>query len=168
MGWGCEVHGVQHTQLEFRAPFSPEFSADLNQGCYLKHRCERQILSSSFYLDQLREQRKTRRESVAAAFWVLTAGVSRASWWKVQGGQAGGWRLLRLHCLWPMSFLQQWPRVQHQPCARGDGRREAVGEGLQLQPLRSCSSSSKFKIWTVVLVLNICGISANHYKVNSS
>lgn len=36
--------------------------------------------------------------------------------------------------------------------------------GLQSQLLGRCHSSSKYKIRTVVLVLNICGILPNHYK----
>lgn len=60
---------------------------------------------------------------------------------------------------WSVFFLLLWLRGPGG--GRGSG---ALDAGLQLQPLGRCRSSSKYKIWTVVLVLNICGILPNHYK----
>lgn len=61
--------------------------------------------------------------------------------------------------LWPLLFLLLW--LPGPGAGRGRG---ALDAGLQLQLPGRCYSSSKYKIRTVVLVLNICGVLPNHYK----
>lgn len=77
------------------------------------------------------------------------------------GGQAGAWRRASTRADTVASALP--------PAGPGAGRgRGALDAGLQLQLPGRCYSSSEYKIRTVVLVLNICGVLPNHYKVNSS
>lgn len=170
----CSTHLVRNLQ----APFPTVFYTDLNQGWYWKHQRKRHIPSCFFHLDQLGGERGD-EQGFCCWSCILTAAISRPNSKLSLVGRCKG--SLSSHVLLELSYgvaqpvhgegrplgLQWWPVLILLLWLRGPGGgsgRGASDAGLQSQLLGRYHSSSKYKIWTVVLVLNICGILPNHCK----